>query len=193
MKKVFTSIMLCCALLCAVTANAQDASFDLWINSVTSPQSGMQTSQPVTINVRNTKGTDPVPSLRVGVIKNGTLLFEEQVDTVVGKGWTTPIVQITLKNKVDFEWGAKDTLKIYAKGNGGVDTDEKNDTATQYVNMPVLRSFPYTWNSSTSPADFTSNQFKYDETRGVFYYTSSAYFRNTNAVVTPVIPQFRNL
>jgi len=187
MKKFFTTIAfaLCCTLLCAVTANAQDASFDLGITSVASPQSGLKTSQPLTILVRNT-GTDTIPSFRVGVIRNGQFLFEEEVDTCVAK-WTmkSPTLTITLKNKIDFEYGAKDTLLIYAKGNGGVDTNEKNDTTTWYVTMPVVRTYPYTWSTTTAPTDFTYNLWKYDETRGVFYYYSSSYYSKSNAVVTP--------
>lgn len=185
MRKYLRLLQLCCTLLCAVAANAQDASFDLKISSVASPQTGMQISQPVTILVRN-NGTDTIPSFRVGIIKNGKFLFEEEVDTCIAK-WKikTSDITVTLKQKVDFEWGEKDTLLIYAKANGGVDTNEANDTTTQYVNMPVLRSYPYSWDSTTAASDFYCNKWEYDETKGVFYYFSTSLFKASNAVVTP--------
>lgn len=179
--------MLGCTVWLAAAANAQTTEFNLQVSSVSSPRACVLTKQPVTLTVRNT-GKGSVETFTVGVMKNGVKLFEEKKDTTVA---SYKSVVLTLDNTVDLEYSKTDTLTIYAKGDG-TDTNEANDTTTQIVAMPQMKSFPYTWDATTAESEFTTNKWTYDSAQGRYYvYGKSTKIKNAT-LTTPGIQMTEN-
>lgn len=146
----------------ALSAGAQTTEgTDLALNYFQAPTSSGSASakQKITLAVTN-QGTTPISHFKAGVIKDGVLQFEEDVDQdiPVDTYWPAPLV--TLKNTVTINYGDTAKLTAYVKAAG--DDNADNDTTTVTVAMPVLRSFPYLWNDSTA-----KDEYKYESMWGM--------------------------
>ena len=158
-NKLLLKLICTAAIALTATANAvaQTATTDLQVNYFQSPTLvGSPTRTPeIVLGVTN-KGTTAISHFKVGVMKDGVLQFEENVNQdIPADTWPTPTV--TLKNTVTLDYGTTSTLTAYVKAAG--DENAANDTTTVTVNMPELEPFPFTWNEATAQTDYEYESF----------------------------------
>lgn len=158
-NKLLLKLICTAAIALTATANAvaQTATTDLQVNYFQSPTSaGSPTRTPkIVLGVTN-NGTTAISHFKVGVMKDGVLQFEENVDQdIPADTWPTPTV--TLKNTVTLDYGTTSTLTAYVKAAG--DENAANDTTTVTVNMPELKPFPFVWNEATAQTDYEYESF----------------------------------
>ncbi|WP_288151907.1 hypothetical protein [uncultured Prevotella sp.] len=158
-NKLLLKLICTAAIALTATANAvaQTATTDLQVNYFQSPTSvGSPTRTPkIVLGVTN-NGTTAISHFKVGVMKDGVLQFEENVDQdIPADAWPTPTV--TLKNTVTLDYGTTSTLTAYVKAAG--DENAANDTTTVTVNMPELKPFPFVWNEATAQTDYEYESF----------------------------------
>ena len=161
MRKLF---MLACGLLLtgmAAMAQADAGQYDLKLNVVTSPTSSASLNQRVIVGPHNLG--DSIAGYTVGVIKNGTFLFEEEVNKGLNRNeWRYD----TLEHRVPMQYGAKDSIVVYVRI-AQEDIDKQNDTVRLNIEMPNLTDFPMAWDATQWRTNGLG--WKYNATLDAFY------------------------
>ncbi|MGM9869628.1 MAG: hypothetical protein ACI30R_08405 [Sodaliphilus sp.] len=145
-------LFLFAALLCAVSAFAQDVSVDWAVWGVVSPSATDFAVQKPQILIRNTKSA-AATGYTCGLWIDGVFMGEKSTDKTVS-GFRNDTIAF---DDYAFELGKTYTIKAYVRAaEGCTDAKATNDTLEKVITMPSTVAFPLKWAGDTVPAGLTA-------------------------------------